>query len=108
MSDDAIHDNSMNDNSMYDDLINDNLINDNLINDNLMHENVTRQEALREVPAGLFGRTLNAMQPDVDMNKIAGSHDILFICLDTLRYDVAAEEESKGTTPVLNRYGPWD
>lgn len=72
MSDDAIHDNSMNDNSMYDDLIN-----DNLINDNLMHENVTRQEALREVPAGLFGRTLNAMQPDVDMNKIAGSHDIL-------------------------------
>ena len=103
MSDDAIHDNSMNDNSMYDDLIN-----DNLINDNLMHENVTRQEALREVPAGLFGRTLNAMQPDVDMNKIAGSHDILFICLDTLRYDVAAEEESKGTTPVLNRYGPWE
>lgn len=103
MSDDAIHDDSMNDNSMNDDLMN-----DDLINDNLMHENVTCQEALREVPAGLFGRTLNAMQPDVDMNKIAGSHDILFICLDTLRYDVAAEEEAKGTTPVLNRYGPWE
>lgn len=68
-----------------------------------MHENVTHHEALREVPAGLFGRTLNAMQPDVDMNKIAGSHDILFICLDTLRYDVAAEEEARydaGTEPV--------
>ena len=64
MSDDAIHDDSMNDNSMNDDLMN-----DDLINDNLMHENVTCQEALREVPAGLFGRTLNALQPDVDMNK---------------------------------------
>ena len=76
MSDDAIHDDSLNDNSM----------NDDLINDNLMHENVTCQEALREVPAGLFGRTLNAMQPDIDMNKIAGSHDILFICLQIFHH----------------------
>lgn len=43
----------------------------------------------------------------VDMNQIVGTSDILFICLDTLRYDVAADEEAAGTTPVLNRYGPW-
>lgn len=44
----------------------------------------------------------------VDMNRIVGTHDILFICLDTLRYDVAWEEEQKNTTPVLNRYGSWE
>ena len=33
--------------------------------------------------------------------------DILLVCLDTLRYDVAAKEEAQGTTPVLNRYGFW-
>lgn len=48
-----------------------------------------------EVPAGLFGRTLNKSNDrasDIDMNHIVGTHDILFLCLDTLRYDVAAEE----------------
>lgn len=44
----------------------------------------------------------------IDMNQIAGSHDILFLCLDTLRYDVAVQEEKNGGTPVLNRYGPWE
>ena len=41
------------------------------------------------------------------MNEVAGKKDILFICLDTLRYDAAKEEEEKGNTPVLNQYGPW-
>lgn len=43
----------------------------------------------------------------VDMNQVVGTHDILFLCLDTLRYDVAKEEEEAGRTPVLNQYGPW-
>ena len=47
--------------------------------------------------------------PDVDMNRIVGSHDILMLCFDTLRYDVAKGEEASGGTPVLNRYGcPWE
>ena len=33
---------------------------------------------------------------------------ILFICLDTLRYDVAIGEEAAGNTPVLSRYGSWE
>ena len=43
----------------------------------------------------------------VDMNQVVGSHDILFVCLDTLRYDAAMEEQENGGTPVINRYGPW-
>ena len=42
-----------------------------------------------------------------DMNQFVGMCHILFVCLDTLRYDVASEEQEKGETPVLNRYGPW-
>lgn len=43
----------------------------------------------------------------VNMNQIVGTHNILFVCIDSLRYDVAKAEQDKGTTPVLNRYGPW-
>lgn len=43
----------------------------------------------------------------LDMNQIVGSHHILFICLDALRYDVAKEQEALGNTPVLNRFGEW-
>lgn len=34
--------------------------------------------------------------------------DILFICLDTLRYDVAIEEEKNEGTYNLNKYGKWE
>lgn len=44
---------------------------------------------------------------EIDMNKVVGALDILFICLDTLRYDVAVQEEAAGSTPVLNRCGRW-
>lgn len=44
----------------------------------------------------------------IDMGQVVGALDILFICLDTLRYDVAIQEEAAGTTPALNRYGPWE
>lgn len=63
----------------------------------------------RDTEAPFGGEDWAAPSGGVDMNEIVGSHDILFICLDTLRYDVAVEEEQKGTTPVLNAYGgPWE
>ncbi|MGI5164060.1 STM4013/SEN3800 family hydrolase [Spirillospora sp. CA-253888] len=36
-----------------------------------------------------------------DMNTIIGSHDVLLVTLDTLRYDVAAEQAAAGATPTL-------
>ncbi|WP_101831333.1 STM4013/SEN3800 family hydrolase [Frankia canadensis] len=35
------------------------------------------------------------------MNEVVGSHDLLLITLDTLRYDVAAELAAAGQTPTL-------
>lgn len=45
------------------------------------------------------------------MNDVVGSHDILLITLDTLRYDVAAELATAGRIPNLARHlpgGRWD
>lgn len=36
-----------------------------------------------------------------DMNQVVGSHDILLVTLDTLRYDVAARLWAQGRTPTL-------
>lgn len=47
------------------------------------------------------------MVQKINMDKITESHNILFICIDSLRFDVASEEEASGGTPVLNRYGRW-
>ncbi len=44
--------------------------------------------------------------PDLDMNAVVGSHDILLITLDTLRYDVAAELAAAGRIPNLTRHLP--
>ncbi len=43
----------------------------------------------------------------MDMNEVIGRCHILFVCIDSLRYDVAEEEQTRGGTPVLNRYGQW-
>lgn len=40
-------------------------------------------------------------RPGPDMNGIVGSHDILLVTLDTLRYDVAAELAADGRIPNL-------
>nr|WP_170141165.1 STM4013/SEN3800 family hydrolase [Allonocardiopsis opalescens] len=40
------------------------------------------------------------------MNTVVGSHDLLLVTLDTLRYDVAAELAAHGRTPVLARLLP--
>lgn len=63
---------------------------------------------MSEIPFSAFRAKMNQKDSSVDMSKVVGSHDILFICLDTLRYDAAAEEEKNGGTPVLNRYGAWE
>lgn len=51
-------------------------------------------------------------QPDtIDMNGIVGSHDILFVTFDTLRYDVAAELTENGKIPNLACHlpdGQWE
>ncbi|RKG82777.1 metalloenzyme domain-containing protein [Corallococcus sp. CA049B] len=36
-----------------------------------------------------------------DLNAMVGTHDLLFLTLDTLRYDVAREELEAGRTPTL-------
>src|SRR5690606_8944268 len=47
----------------------------------------------------------------LNANAIVGSHDILLITLDTLRYDVAAALAERGETPNLARLlpsGQWE
>ena len=45
------------------------------------------------------------MSQALDMNRIVGSHDILFLVLDTLRYDVAAECLAAGRGISLPVFG---
>ena len=47
---------------------------------------------------------------ELDMNAIVGTHDLALIVLDTLRYDVAAEELAAGRTPHLAALFPggWE
>lgn len=44
-----------------------------------------------ELPSGTQDQ-----KPDIDMNEIVGTHDILMLCFDTLRYDVSVAEEVSG------------
>ena len=46
------------------------------------------------------------MEP-LNMNHVVGKYNILFVCIDSLRYDVAKNEQDWGRTPILNRYGKW-
>ncbi len=41
---------------------------------------------------------------NLDMNQIVGSHDIVLLTLDTLRFDVAQQQLSQGNLPVLSQY----
>ena len=58
-----------------------------------------------EVPLEAMGAMDKKVE--LDMNQIVGTHDILFVCLDTLRYDVAEAEQEAGRTPYINQYGKW-
>ncbi|HEY1187551.1 MAG TPA: STM4013/SEN3800 family hydrolase [Gemmata sp.] len=47
----------------------------------------------------------------VNANRMVGTHDVLFITLDTLRYDVAADLHERGRTPNLSAVlppGGWE
>ncbi|QDE89806.1 metalloenzyme domain-containing protein [Myxococcus xanthus] len=47
----------------------------------------------------------------MDMNAVVGTHDLLFITLDTLRYDVAEALAAQGRTPNLSALlpgGRWE
>ena len=46
----------------------------------------------------------------INMNNIVGSHDILFIVLDTLRYDVAQQALEQGLIPHIEKHLPrgWE
>lgn len=47
----------------------------------------------------------------LNVNRLVGEHDVLFITLDTLRYDVAAESHRAGRTPHLSALlpgGEWE
>lgn len=70
-------------------------------------EQEKEKKKTEEVPFRLFASSNRQRKPSVDMGTIIGEQDILFICLDTLRHDVAIQEETNGTTPVLNQFGPW-
>jgi hypothetical protein len=43
--------------------------------------------------------TIDTMAMSLDMNSIIGTHEVLFLVLDTLRYDVAEEEFRAGRLP---------
>lgn len=68
-----------------------------------VRQETERNQSVLGVPREETGRF-----PSVDMTKVVGNADILFICLDALRYDAAMREEAAGATPVLNRYGFWE
>lgn len=59
-----------------------------------------------EVPMDIWQGEKKVTQ-QINMNEIVGTHDILFVCLDTLRYDVAFEAQEAGETPHINQYGKW-
>lgn len=59
-------------------------------------------------PLAAIAKGMIENRKDLNMNNIVGTHDILFICLDCLRYDVAFEEQENGNTPLLGKYGPWE
>ncbi|HEY3325092.1 MAG TPA: STM4013/SEN3800 family hydrolase [Planctomycetota bacterium] len=47
----------------------------------------------------------------IDANALVGTHDVLFVTLDTLRYDVAVQALSEGSTPNFARIlpqGKWE
>lgn len=47
----------------------------------------------------------------LNANRLVGTHDVLFITLDTLRYDVAADLHARGRTPNLSASlppGGWE
>lgn len=78
------------------------------MDEQLQFERQPGKQAKQDVPFRMLAASVREREARVDMNQIVGKKDILFICLDTLRYDVAVAQEAAGATPVLNQYGPWE
>ena len=54
---------------------------------------------------------VNAQAAPIDARSLVGTHDILFMTIDTLRYDVAMQALEQGDTPNLARLlpeGTWE
>lgn len=48
------------------------------------------------------------MEWDISMEELVEKqYHILFLCLDTLRYDAAVQAQQENKTPCLNQYGSW-
>ncbi len=55
----------------------------------------------------MFGsRTVRYDAGMLNANRLVGTHDVLFVTLDTLRYDVAASLHARGRTPNLSAVLP--
>lgn len=63
------------------------------------------EKELTLVPKGIMGVKKFAKY---NMNEIVGKKDILFLCYDSLRYDVAKMAENENTTENINKYGSWE
>lgn len=59
-----------------------------------------------EIPIEEMG-SLKNNRLKFNMNDVVKDHNIIFLCLDTLRFDIALQEEENGGTPNLNKYGKW-
>ncbi|EDI2640799.1 hypothetical protein CDG34_14470, partial [Salmonella enterica subsp. enterica serovar Kentucky] len=63
--------------------------------------------SMDEVPVSLHA-SIDTGDGEFDMNAlISNNAHILFIVLDSLRYDIALQEQTAGNTPNLNHYGQW-
>ncbi len=63
--------------------------------------------SMDEVPVSLHA-SIDTGDGELDMNAlISNNAHILFIVLDSLRYDIALQEQTAGNTPNLNHYGQW-
>jgi hypothetical protein len=69
-------------------------------NDHAILETATGDSARTDISRLTdLGETIDTVAMPLDMNSIIGTHDLLFLVLDTLRYDVAEEEFRTGRTP---------
>src|SRR5262249_42681742 len=75
------------------------------------HHHGAGARRLRPAAADAGARGMTAAAAPIDARRLVGSHDILMMTLDTLRYDVAAAALAAGQTPNFGRLlpgGRWE
>ena len=51
---------------------------------------------------------IHSCDGEINLNDlIAREANVLFVVLDSLRFDIAFQEQEVGNTPNINRYGRW-